>query len=379
MLLWKVIKVALRSIMANKMRSFLTMLGIIIGVGAIIAMISIGEGARRQVSQSIQRFGTNLLRVRPGAARLGRVRTGSVETLTMADASDIEEKISHISMVAPQVRNMAQVKYANKNATTSITGTVPEFTIVNSFPVAFGKFFSDKDVKLMRKVAALGTTVKKELFGEGIAVGKYIKINGVNFLVTGVMETKGQTSWWDPDDQIFIPITTSQKRLFRQDHVNNIYIKVEGIQYMEKVKNSVEELLRRKHRIPQGVESDFNIRDYTEFITALEETGRTFTILVTERTREIGIRMAVGAKRRDILRQFLIEALVITIFGGVHGIILGVFISYGVSTFGNWDTAVTSFSIALAFLFSIIVGLVFGLYPARKASQMNPIEALRYE
>lgn len=378
------------------------MLGIIIGVGAIIAMISIGEGARRQVSQSIQRFGTNLLRVRPGAARLGRVRTGSVETLTMADASDIEEKISHISMVAPQVRNMAQVKYANKNATTSITGTVPEFTIVNSFPVAFGKFFSDKDVKLKRKVAALGTTVKKELFGEGIAVGKYIKINGVNFLVTGVMETKGQTSWWDPDDQIFIPITTSQKRLFRQDHVNNIYIKVEGIQYMEKVKNSVEELLRRKHRIPQGVESDFNIRDYTEFITALEETGRTFTILlgsiaaisllvggigvmnimivsVTERTREIGIRMAVGAKRRDILRQFLIEALVITIFGGVHGIILGVFISYGVSTFGNWDTAVTSFSVALAFLFSIIVGLVFGLYPARKASQMNPIEALRYE
>jgi putative ABC transport system permease protein len=234
-------------------------------------------------------------------------------------------------------------------------------------------------------VAVLGTTVKKDLFGEGVATGKYIKIKGVNFMIIGVMETKGQTSWWDPDDQIFIPITTSQKRVFRQKHVDNIYIQVESQPYIDEVKDSIEQLLIKRHRIPQGVEPDFNIRDYSEFIKTLQETGRTFTILlgsiaaVTERTREIGIRMAVGAKRRDILRQFLIEALVITIMGGIFGIMLGVGISYTVSAFGAWDTIITMPSVLLAFIFSVFVGLLFGLYPARKASMMKPIEALRYE
>lgn len=402
MLLWKVIQIAFRGIAANKMRSFLTMLGIIIGVASIIAMISIGEGAKKQVTESIQRFGTNLLRVRPGAARHGHVRTGSVETLTIEDANAINKNILHVRHVAPQVRNMTQVKYGNKNATTSIIGTVPQFTEVNNFPVAAGSFFDEKDVKLMKKTAVLGTTVKQDLFGEGIAVGKYIKIKGVNFFVTGVMETKGQTSWRDPDDQIFIPITTSQKRVFRQDYVDNIYIQVESQEYIQEVKDSVERLMTRRHRIPAGVEPDFNIRDYSEFITALQETGRTFTILlgsiaavsllvggigvmnimivsVTERTREIGIRMAVGARRRDILRQFLIEALVITILGGISGVALGILISHGVSWFGAWDTIITTSSVLLAFLFSVLVGIVFGLYPARKASLMKPIEALRYE
>jgi len=402
MIMWNVIKVALRGIMANKMRSFLTMLGIIIGVGAIIAMISIGEGAKQQITESIQRFGTNLLRVRPGAARIGHVRTGSVETLTIEDAEAIIKEVAHVMNVATQVRNMAQLKYANKNATTSVTGTVPVFTEVNNFPVATGTFFNEKDVKLMRKVAVLGTTVKQEIFGEGVAIGKYIKIRGVNFLVTGIMETKGQTSWWDPDDQVFIPITTSQKRLFKQDYIDDIYIQVEGNEFINEVKESIEKLLSERHRIPEGVEADFNIRDYTEFITALEETGRTFTILlggiaavsllvggigvmnimivsVTERTREIGIRMAVGARRKDILRQFLIEALVITILGGLLGIVVGCLISFGVSYFGAWNTIITSFSILLAFSFSVFVGIAFGLYPARKAAFMDPIEALRYE
>jgi len=402
MLFWKVIQTAFRGIAANKMRSFLTMLGIIIGVAAIIAMISVGEGAKRQVTESIKRFGTNLLRVRPGAARLGHVKIGSARTLTVDDGLAIKREVPQVLHVAPQVRNLAQVKYGNRNATTSITGTVPSFTEVNNFPVAAGRFFDEKDVKLMRKTAVLGTTVKEDLFGEGIAIGKYIKIKGVNFLVTGIMETKGQTSWRDPDDQIFIPITTSQKRMFKRDHVDNMYIQVESQEYLEEVKESIERLLVKRHRLPPGVEPDFNIRDYTEFITTLQETGRTFTILlgsiaavsllvggigvmnimivsVTERTREIGIRMAVGARRRDILRQFLIEALVITVLGGLTGVALGIMISFSVSYFGAWETIVTPSSVLLAFFFSVFVGLIFGIYPARKASLMKPIEALRYQ
>ncbi len=402
MLLWKILQTALRGIAANKMRSFLTMLGIIIGVASIIAMISIGEGAKKQVTESIQSFGTNLLRVSPGAAKLGHVRTGAVETLTIEDAEAIKKDVPHVQHVATQVRNMAQIKYGNNNSSTSITGTVPQFTVVNNFSVATGRFFDEKEVKLMKKTAVLGATVKQNLFGEGVAIGKYIKIKGVNFLVTGIMQTKGQTSWHDPDDQIFIPITTSQKRMFRQDYVDSIYIQVEGQEYIQEVKETAEKLLTRRHRISGGADADFNIRDYTEFITTLQETTRTFTILlgsiaavsllvggigvmnimlvsVTERTREIGIRMAVGARRKDILLQFLIEALVISILGGISGVALGILISYGVSSFGAWDTIITPPSVLLAFFFSVLIGIIFGLYPARKASLMEPIEALRYE
>ncbi len=402
MLFWQVIKIAFRGLMANKMRSFLTMLGIIIGVGAIIAMLSIGEGAKKQVTESIKRFGTNLLRVRPGAARQRHVHSGEVETLTLDDALAIEDKLSYIVSVVPTVMHMTQVKFANRNASTSVTGTTKEYPEVNNFSVGDGRFISRSDVKIMSKVVALGSTVKKELFGEGVAVGKYIKVNGVNFMVIGVMKSKGQSSWRDPDDQIFIPITTSQKRLFKKKSINNIYLQVASVDKIPAVKESVDKLLRARHRIPAGAESDFNVRDYTEFISSLKEISQTFTILlggiaavsllvggigvmnimlvsVTERTREIGIRMAVGAKRKDILRQFMLEALFITFLGGIIGIIVGAMISYGVSYFGEWETEITLSSILLAFLFSVIIGLVFGIFPARKASYMDPIEALRYE
>ncbi|MEE9614210.1 MAG: ABC transporter permease [Thermodesulfobacteriota bacterium] len=401
MLFLQLIKVAFRGIVANKMRTVLTMLGVIIGVGAIIAMISLGEGAKKQVADSITRMGTNLLRVRPGAARLGYIASGSVETLTVKDARAIEDTPG-VKRVSPTVSNMAMVKYTNKNATTLIRGTTPEFLAVNNFKVATGRFFNQREVKLAGKVAVIGTTVRDEIFGRGVAVGKNIRVEGQSFLVIGVLESKGQTSWRDPDDQVFIPITTSQKRLFTQDFVNDVYIQVGRVEDIPAVKGSIERLLRSRHRIGPDVESDFSIRDYTEFIKTLEETAGTFTALlagiaaisllvggigvmnimlvsVTERTREIGLRMAVGARRKDILRQFLIEAMTITATGGVAGVGLGAALSVGISRWGQWDTIITPESVVLAFVFSGVVGLVFGIYPAWKASKMDPIEALRYE
>jgi putative ABC transport system permease protein len=401
MLFWQVIKVAFRSIMVNKMRTTLTMLGVIIGVGAIIAMISVGEGAKKRVTDSIQRIGTNLLRVRPGAARLGYIASGSVETLTTEDADAIG-KTAGVRLVSPTVNNMAMVKYANQNATTLVRGTTPDFVEINNFTLATGRYFDGREVKLHKKVAVLGTTVKEELFGEGVAVGRNIKVEGQNFLVIGIMEPKGQTSWRDPDDQVFVPVTTSQKRLFTQDFVNDVYIQVETVDDIPIVKSSIERLLRARHRIPEDIESDFTIRDYTEFVETWRETSQAFTVLlagiaavsllvggigvmnimlvsVTERTREIGIRMAVGARRRDILGQFMIEALVITVTGGVVGIGLGALLARVISYMGEWETIITTYSIPLGFLFAVIIGLVFGIYPARKASRMDPIEALRYE
>lgn len=401
MLFWQVVIVAFRGILANKLRTVLTMLGIIIGVAAIIAMLSIGEGAKKQVLESISRFGTNLLRVRPGAARLGHIRTGAVETLTLEDAEALRS-IPGVSLISPAVGNMSQVKYANKNSTTMITGTTQAYFEINNFPVAAGRPIDSTDVKLMKRVADIGTTVKQKLFGEGPAVGEEIKIEGQSFLIIGVMSSKGQTSWYDPDDQIFVPVSTSQKRLFNQDFVSDIYVQIGLVDDIPGVKAEIEKILRARHRIPNGTESDFSVRDFSEFVTTMKQTSQTFAYLlsgiaavsllvggigvmnimlvsVTERTREIGIRMAVGARRSDIMRQFLIEALVISVTGGLMGIALGVSMGFLISRLGEWETIITPYSIVLGFVFSVLVGLIFGLYPARKAAHMDPIEALRYE
>ena len=404
MLFFQIIRSAMRSIMANKMRTFLTLLGVVIGVAAVIAMLSIGEGAQKRVTDRISKMGTNMLRVRPGAAKLGYISAGSVETLVAADADAIRT-IPGVALVTPTVSNMGMVKFGSGNATSLVRGTSPEFVEVNNFAVAAGRYFDDFDVARQKKVVVLGSTVRKELFdgySDAGVVGKTVKIEAINFLVIGVFEEKGQTSWRDPDDQVFVPYTTSQKRLFAQGHVNDIYVQVGLIEDIPYVKEEIDSLLRSRHRMAQDVESDFSIRDYSEFLQTWKETTEAFTALlggiaavsllvggigvmnimlvsVTERTREIGIRMAVGARRRDILSQFMIEAVVITIAGGVIGIGLGVGIAHAISIWGEWDTIVTTFSIVLGFVFSVMVGLVFGIYPARRASKLDPIEALRYE
>lgn len=402
MVLTKVIKVAFRGILANKMRTALTMLGIIIGVASIISMLSIGEGAKQQVIESISRFGTNLLRVRPGSARMGHIRTGAVETLTIKDAEAISREVSGIRAVAPVAGRSTQVKYGNKNTNTSITGTTPEYPGINNFQVAEGRFLDDTDIKVMKRVAVLGNTVRQDLFGDGPALGEEIKVQGQTFTVIGITHPKGQSSWSDPDDQVFIPVSTAQRRIFSQVYLNDITIQVEDASAIPRVKEDLERLLRERHRIAPGAVSDFTIRDFTEMVNAMQETSRTFTVLlsgiaavsllvggigvmnimlvsVTERTREIGVRMAVGAKRSDILKQFLIEALVITITGGLIGVAAGASIAVLLSKFGEWETVITMWSVGLGFVFSAVVGLVFGIYPARKASLMDPIEALRYE
>ncbi|MBI5232792.1 MAG: ABC transporter permease, partial [Deltaproteobacteria bacterium] len=221
-----IIKIAFHAILANKMRSLLTMLGIIIGVGAIIAMLSLAEGARREVTESIRKMGTNLLRVRPGMAQVGHVASGAVETLKIEDALAIKETIPGIHRTSPAMANQGQIKYSAKNTATLITGTTPEFMDINNFIIEQGRFLEPIDARLMKKVAVLGATVKKDLFGDGIAIGEWIKVEGQSFLVIGVMEPKGQTSWRDPDDQIFVPVTTFGKRLFDQEHLNDIFIQV---------------------------------------------------------------------------------------------------------------------------------------------------------
>ena len=402
MLLWAVIKLSLRTLMANKMRTFLTMLGIIIGVAAVIAMISIGEGAKRQVSKTIEGLGTNLLVVYPGQKKFRHVRSGIEETLTTDDAVAIEKETSLIKSISPEISQAEQVKYGNKNTNTSITGTTPEYLDIRNYKVKEGKFLNKEDIFFLRRVCILGTTAATDLFGEGSPVGKSVKIRGVNFHVIGVLEAKGQSGWFNPDEQVFIPVSTAMKRLFGVDYLRSINLQAVSMERLENASEEVEKLLLKRHRISGNEEPDFHIRTQIEMLSSMREVTKTFTYLlggiasvsllvggigimnimlvsVTERTREIGIRKAVGAKKKDILKQFLIESVVICLIGGLIGIGLGITISRVISYFGEWKTAIALYSIVLAFVFAIAVGIFFGLYPARRAARLDPIQALRYE
>ena len=403
--LLEALRVALVGLQANKMRSALTMLGIIIGVGSVIAMIAIGRGASADVQERIRSMGTNLLTVWPGQARVGRLfgGVGSRDSLKLEDANAIKRKCPDVLAVAPQVSGSAQVKWRNQNTNTQIIGTTPEYVRVNNQPLDRGRFFSAKEVSGSRPVCVLGTTTVENLFGRNDPIGQRIRIRNVSFDVIGVLRSKGgASSFRDPDDMIVVPLSVGMRRLFGLDYVQRIFVEASGATPLSQAQDDITRLLRRRHRIRAGEDDDFNVRTQTEILETFSQTSRTFTLLlasiaavslmvggigvmnimlvsVTERTREIGIRKAVGAKRRDILVQFLIESVTLCVIGGLLGVGLGVSGATTLSKAAGWRTIVTPDAIALAFLFSAAVGIGFGIYPAQKAAKLEPIEALRYE
>jgi putative ABC transport system permease protein len=384
------------------------MLGIIIGVGAVIAMIAVGSGAKQRIADQIASMGSNLLMVMSGSSTSGGLRfgAGTVPTLTVDDAKAILTEIPSVKYVAPSIQGVAQVVYGNQNWSTSITGTTPEVIDIREWPVALGRPFTQQDVDGATKVCLLGTTVVENLFGGIDPVGQIVRIKKIPFTVVGVLASKGQTSFGhDQDDTIFVPLTTAQKRLFGMQFpgmVRSISVQARTPEVMKEVEDQIIELLRQRHRIQAHQDSDFTVRNLTEIMSAAEQSASVMSLLlgaiasislivggigimnimlvsVTERTREIGIRIAVGAKGRDILLQFLIESLVLSLIGGIVGIGIGVVGTIILSHFTQWPTLFSTEAILLAFLFSGGVGVFFGFYPARKASLLNPIEALRYE
>ncbi len=399
------ITVALEGLAANKLRSALTMLGVIIGVGAVICMLAIAKGAQQQTMDRIQSMGTNVLIVMPGQSRTGAVRGGfgSRSSLTLEDAQALPKKCESVVKAVPEVRRSQQVKYGNQNTNTTIFGTTPDYPQVRDYEVAEGRFITTQDVDGKRKMAVIGPTTATNLFGATDPVGRSISIAGSKFKVVGLMKSKGASGGFgDPDDQIFIPVTTAMRRLFGTLYVNMISVQAKTMEALPVASSEVETQLRKRHHLADNQDSDFIIRNQAEFMEMAEETSKVFTLLlagiasvsllvggigimnimlvsVTERTREIGIRKALGARGHDILLQFLIESLVLSLLGGILGIVFGVLGSMIIGKLGGWSVAVSVQSIVLSFSFAAFVGIFFGLYPAGQAAKLNPIDALRYE
>jgi putative ABC transport system permease protein len=405
------VRMALGALRAHLLRTALTMLGIIIGVGAVIAMVSVGAGAQRRISEQIRSLGSNAIVVMSGASTSGGIRwgLGTQLTLTEEDARAIAVEVPAIEVAAPSVRGAAQTVFGNTNWSTVIQGVTPDYLVAREWAVGNGKMFGPEDVDSAAKVAVLGETVWTSLFGDTDPVGQTIRIKKVPFTVVGVLEAKGQSSFGqDQDDVILIPISTAKKKVLGRLTQSNprsvqaVNVRVKEADLMVEAEDQIRDLLRQRHRLQPGQDDDFQIRVLAELFAAQEESARVMTMLlaaiasvsllvggigimnimlvsVTERTREIGLRMAVGARSRDILAQFLIEAVTLAIAGGVVGIASGLVGAQAIASFAGWTTDVPPEAIALAFVFSGAVGVFFGFYPARKASRLDPIDALRYE
>ena len=404
------IRIALRSLRVNKLRSALTMLGIIIGVGAVIAMVAVGAGASARVAEQIQSLGSNLIIVLSGSVTAGGVRIGqgSQLTITEDDSAAIAREIPAVQVSAPSVRGSAQVVFGNLNWATGIQGVTADYFEARDWTVVGGRPIGPEDVDGATKVALLGQTTALNLFGDVDPLGQIIRIKKVPFTVIGLLDHKGQNSWGqDQDDVVLIPISTAKKKVLGKSNSNPravgaISVKIRPAEDMSEAESQLRELLRQRHRLQPYQDDDFNVRNLSEILQTQEESSKVMTYLlaaiasvsllvggigimnimlvsVTERTREIGLRMAVGARGRDILGQFLIEAVTLSVIGGVVGIAVGLGGAGALSYFAEWRTLVAPEAIGLAFGFAAAVGVFFGFYPARKAARLNPVEALRFE
>lgn len=405
MLFKESVRIALDALTANKLRTILTMLGIIIGVGAVIAMVSVGLGVKQNITNSISSLGSNMLIVMPGSSNTGGLRSaaGSRTTLKYEDAVSIKSKVKNIDYVSPTVRRSFQVVNGNQNWNTTVYGVTPEYMPIRSLAVSAGSFITQDDLTKRQRVAVIGTTVADNLYGSKNPVGLNIRVNNQPYKVIGILESKGQSSMGqDQDDVVIVPLTTAMERLLGITYVQSVNIQVSSQDKMDRVQGDIESLLRQRHRITGGKEDDFFVRNMTSLMETVNETTSMLTLFlgsvaaisllvggigimnimmvsVTERTREIGIRKALGATYKAIMTQFLIESVIIGVIGGLIGIGFGCAASELISRFGGFNTVITLSPILLSFSFSVGIGLFFGIYPARKAALLDPIEALRYE
>ena len=403
MLLGEIIQVALSAIRANKLRSLLTMLGIIIGVGAVITMVALGSGAQKSVQDRIQALGPTLLSIFPGQNFRGGVAITQAQSLTYDDDTALANNIRYVTDVVPELTRNMQVQYGAQNISVGVVGSTPNYVPVHNYSVTAGRMFTAGDESSRQRYAVLGSQIPTDLNANGVAmIGQQIMIRGIPFEIIGLLSEKGSQGFQNPDEQILIPYQTARYRVVGTDRLRQITVKVADLNSMNLAMIEIERVLRRAHKIRPGADNDFQIRNQTDVLSTFQQTTETFKFLlagiaavsllvggigimnimlvsVTERTREIGVRKALGATRGNILFQFLVEALVLCLAGGVTGILLGSLGALLLSALMHWNTLISPFAILLAFFFSALVGLFFGIWPAKRAASLDPIQALRYE